>query len=343
MRVLVIGGTRFIGPCVVTRLCELGCQVTLFHRGQTHADLPAGVGHILGDRQKLADHAGAFQRFAPQVVLDMIPIVEQDARAVMHIFKGMAARVVAISSQDVYAAYGRLIGIEPGPIDPLPLHEDAALRTRLYPYRGEHPRAPDDPRRWLDDYDKILVERAVLGDPDLPGTILRLPMVYGPQDPQHRLFEYLKRMDDGRPAILLEAGLASWRWTRGYVENVAAAIALAVTDERAAGRVYNVGQVVALSTTAWIREIGGAAGWSGEVVVLPGERLPEHLRPDIDTAHHLSTDSTRIREELGYAEHVPLYEGLRRTVAWDRSHPLEKVDPKQFDYGAEDAVLATLE
>jgi len=179
MRVLVIGGTRFIGPFVVAGLCELGCEVALLHRGQTHADLPDTVQHILGDRHRLSEQAQALRRFAPQVVLDMIPAVEQDAHDVMHAFKGLAERVVAISSQDVYAAYGRLIGIEAGPADPLPLLEDAPLRTKLYPYRGEQPRAADDPRRWLDDYEKILVERSVMGGPDLPGTILRLPMVYG--------------------------------------------------------------------------------------------------------------------------------------------------------------------
>ncbi len=342
MRVLVIGGTRFIGPHVVARLCELGCEVVVLHRGQTQADLPETVRHILGDRHRLFEQAQALRSFAPQVVLDMIPVVEQDAHDVMQAFTGVADRVVAISSQDVYAAYGRLIGIESGPADPLPLHEDAPLRSKLYPYRGEQPRAPDDPRRWLDDYDKILVERVVMGDPDLPGTILRLPMVYGPRDAQHRLFEYLKRMDDGRPAILLEAGLASWCWTRGYVEDVAAAITLAVTDERVAGRVYNVGQLEALSTAAWVQRIGLAAGWSGEVIVVPEDRLPEHLRPDLNPAHHLNTDSTRVREELGYAEQVPLDEGLRRTVAWERSHPPEKIDPKLFDYAAEDAVLTAL-
>jgi nucleoside-diphosphate-sugar epimerase len=340
MRVLVIGGTRFIGPPVVARLCELGWEVALFHRGQTHADLPAGVRHILGDRHQLSDYAGTLRRFAPQVALDMIPMVEQDAHDVMHAFKGLADRVVAISSQDVYAAYGRLIGTEPGLAAPRPLNEDAPLRTGLYPYRGEQPRAPEDPLRWLDDYDKILIERVIMGDPDLPGTTLRLPMVYGPRDAQHRLFEYLKRMDDGRPAILLEAGLASWCWTRGYVENVAAAITLAVTDERAAGRVYNVGQAEALATASWVRKIGQAAGWSGEIIVVPGDRLPEHLKPGIHTAHHLIIDSMRIREELGYAEQIPLDEGLRRTVAWERSHPPKKIDPKLFDYAAEDALLA---
>ncbi len=76
--------------------------------------------------------------------------------------------------------------------------EDAPLRDRRYPYRGEVPRATDDPERWLDDYDKILVEQAVMGELSLPGTVLRLPMVYGPGDLQHRLFPYVKRMADRR-------------------------------------------------------------------------------------------------------------------------------------------------
>jgi hypothetical protein len=46
-------------------------------------------------------------------------------------FKGMTYRVVAISSQDVYLAYGRLTGLEPGPAEPVPLTEHSPLRTRL--------------------------------------------------------------------------------------------------------------------------------------------------------------------------------------------------------------------
>jgi nucleoside-diphosphate-sugar epimerase len=339
MRVLVIGGTRFIGPFVVTRLCDLGHEVLVFHRGQTGAGLPQRVEHLLGERQHLAGFGAAFKRFAPQVVLDMIPMGEQDARTVMDTLRGLARRVVAVSSQDVYRAYGRLTGHESGAVDPVPLAEDAPLRHKLYPYRGESPRERDDPQRWLDDYDKILVERVVLADPHLPGTVLRLPMVYGPGDRQHRLFEYLKRMDDGRPAILLDEGLAKWRWTRGYVENVAAAIALAVVDARASGRIYNVGESEALTTVGWVREIGRVAGWLGKVVIVPAYRLPAHLAPNVNTDQHLVADTTCIRRELGYDESVPRDEALRRALAWERAHPPAQVESEKFDYAAEDAAL----
>src|SRR5256885_1916637 len=71
---------------------------------------------------------------------------------------------------------------------------------------------------WVDaEYDKVAVERAVRGDAELPATVLRLPMIYGPGDRLHRFFPLIKRMDDGRPAILLAERVAAWRGPRGYV------------------------------------------------------------------------------------------------------------------------------
>ena len=66
-------------------------------------------------------------------------------------------------------------------------------------------------------------------------------------------------MDDGRPAILMTPRNARWRAPRGYVENVAAAIALAATDDRAAGQIYNVADDEApteAEAQATIRQMG---------------------------------------------------------------------------------------
>jgi nucleoside-diphosphate-sugar epimerase len=343
VRILIIGGTRFIGPPVVKRLHALGHTLALFHRHKPDIDLPDTIEHIYGDRRKdWVTQADTLRAFEPEIVLDMIPIVEADAQAVMSLFTGLARRVVAISSQDVYRAYGRVNGTEPGHPDPVPLTEDSPLREKLYPYRGETPRTPTDPRKLLDDYDKILVERVVMADPALPGTILRLPALYGPNDYQHRVFEFLKRMDDGRPAILMSEQTANWRWTRDYVENTAAGIVLAVTDDRATGRTYNLGTMPTLTMAEWVGYIGDAAGWSGEVVTAPDYQLPEDLRAHAGMDQDLVTDSTRIRAELGYTETISLGEGLMRTVAWERAHPPDHIDPAQFDYAAEDAILTHL-
>ncbi len=128
MRVLVIGGTRFIGPYVVGQLVEEGHEVAVFNRGETETVLPEGVRRVRGDRRNLAGFADEFRRYAPDVVLDMIPMNEREARDVVSVFEGIARRVVAISSGDVYRAYDRVTGRDPGPPDPVPLDEDAPLR-----------------------------------------------------------------------------------------------------------------------------------------------------------------------------------------------------------------------
>jgi nucleoside-diphosphate-sugar epimerase len=339
MRILVIGGTNFMGPLVVRSLIEQGHEVTVFHRGQTRTDLPRGVKELLGDRRSLDEYAIELQQLAPEVVLDMIPFIENDALEVVRIFSGLAHRLVAISSQDVYRAFGRVNGKETGPAERMPITEESALRQHLYPYRGETPRNQDDPKKWQDDYDKILVERVVMGDLNLPGTILRLPMVFGPGDYQHRLYSYLKRMDDKRPAVLVDEAEAQWRWTHGYVENVADAIALAVTDECSAGQIYNVGEPFTFTMAEWVALVGKIAGWQGRVVTVPHGRLPEPLRWDINAEQDIVVDSSRIRRELGYKERIDVEEALRRTVAWERANPPQEIDPKAFDYVLEDTFL----
>lgn len=341
MRILIIGGTAFMGPHVARQLHHAGHQVTVFHRGRTEAELPAEIIHLREPDSPfpLTRLPASLRELEPDVVLHMIALGEADAHAAMDLFRGVARRIVVASSADVYRAYGRLTGTEPGEPDPTPLDEDAPRRDKRYPYRGAEPRAADAPDRWTDDYDKILVEGVVLGDAALPATVLRLPMVYGPGDRQHRLWQYLKRMDDGRPAILLDDVGARWRTCRGYVENVADAIALAVTDERAAGRVYNVAEPEALGEAAWVRAVGAAAGWHGDTVVLAPEHMPAHLAPEGDLRNHLELDSGRIRRELGYSERIPRTEALERTVAWERQHPPEHIDTAAFDYQAEDRAL----
>ena len=194
---------------------------------------------------------------------------------------------------------------------------------------------------WIDDeYDKIPVERAILGDPELPGTVLRLPMIYGPGDQLCRFHSVLQRIDDGRRQILLEEGWAAWRSPRGYVENVAEALALAAVSEPAAGRVYNVAEATAFSELDWARKIAAATRWDGEFITLPKDRMPAHLVPPGNNAQHWAADSTRIRRELGYRELVPVDEALHRTIDWARTHPPGEFNPQKFDYAAEDAAAA---
>jgi len=312
LRILILGGTGLTGPHIVRGLTELGHQVTIFHRGRTKADPPSGVREMCGD---LVDPPEELLRLRPDVVIHMWALTEADATRFLEIFRGHTGRAVAISSCDVYRAYGKLHLAEAGPPDPIPLNEDAPLRESRYPYRDRKDLPVDTTF-----YDKILVEQALMAQCELPVTILRYSAVYGPHDPYRRFQGWLNQMVAG-DEIRLAADYASWRWTHGYVEDVATAAVLAATHERAAGRIYNVGAPDSTTTAEAIEELGRAAGWKGRVVAAPpSEIAADQLSPHPhDFSHHLAIDTSRIRAELGYREIVPREEGLRRTIEWERA------------------------
>jgi nucleoside-diphosphate-sugar epimerase len=337
MRILVIGGTGFIGRFLVPRLLEAGHDVAVLQRPASAKPVPDGALSIRGDRHNLLGSAGALRAIVPDVVVDLILSSGRQAAAFMDVFRGHAGRVVAASSIDVYRAMDVVHRREEGPLEPLPLREESALRAKLHPYPVALVSAMQQVFGWLDeDYDKIPVERTVLADVELPGTVLRLPMIYGPGDPRHRFFPMLKRMDDRRPVIVLPRSVAEWQSPRGYVENIAAAIALAAESERAAGRVYNVAEPQSFSELEWARMLAGATGWRGEFVVVEDDEAPASLGVAENLAQHLVADTTRIRSELGYHEPVTREEAIRRGIAWQRANPPPAIDAMQFDYDAED-------
>ena len=305
MSVLVLGGSGFIGGAAVRRLRARGAEVRTFHRGEG-AD-------VRGDRAELPRHRDALARLGPDVVVDAIAFTEADAAALVETFRGVARRTVVLSSQDVYASYGRLLGLEPGAPEGIPSKEDAPLRATRFPYRAK----ASGPQEMAYAYEKILVEKAAAADPALPATILRLPCVYGPGDRHHRVGQILGRLESGRP-FLLDRAKARWRWMRGSVRNVAEGIALAVLEPRAAGRVYNVGEEPAPTEAEWVRSIARAAGVEAEIREVAREELPAEFAEPFDFAHDLVADTRRIREELGYREVDDPEAAVRAAVAWER-------------------------
>jgi len=55
VRVLVLGGTWFVGLHLVEQAVAAGHEVTVFHRGRRAVDLPAGVRALYGDREDHRD------------------------------------------------------------------------------------------------------------------------------------------------------------------------------------------------------------------------------------------------------------------------------------------------
>ena len=265
MRIAIVGAGGFIGKPLTAQFIAAGHEVIAIGR----------------------DNAGHVEPV--DVVVHLLLFNECDARAALARWRRQAGRFVAISSGDVYRVYGQLHGTEPWDgRQPPPLDEDCPLRTKLYPYTRSTP----SPWGMLVDYEKILVERAL---PD--AVILRLPKVYGPGD-RNRTFAREIAEREAR----IDEGLARWRWTHGFVDDVAAAIALAARHPRAAGRIYNVGECETPTVSERLARFGV------RVTIEPGGAP----RPD------LVMDTRRIRDELGFVEISP--DPQARTVSAYATH-----------------------
>src|SRR5215831_16181535 len=151
MKVIVLGGTRFIGRASVEDLVAHGHDVLVVHRGQTEPpDFPIAR-HLHVDRHALRDVRAELAAFGAEAVLDAIALTRADAEVAVQALPTQA-RLVVLSSIDVYRAYTSLLAETI--TDPVPLTEDSPVRSQRYPYRGQG--------RDLDDYEKLDVEEVYL-------------------------------------------------------------------------------------------------------------------------------------------------------------------------------------
>jgi nucleoside-diphosphate-sugar epimerase len=106
VRILIVGGTGFIGPYVAKELHGRGHDVTLFHRGQHESVLLTGIRHFRSAEAAIPvlNFPLDLVRAEFEVVIHMILMGEADARAVVHAFACRTERIVALSSGDVYRA-----------------------------------------------------------------------------------------------------------------------------------------------------------------------------------------------------------------------------------------------
>ncbi len=234
MKVIVLGGTRFIGRATVEELAAAGDELMVVHRGELEPDDLPDVQHLHCDRSELAAHRDELATFGPDALVDCRALSRADAQVSLEALPEVGRRIV-ISSMDVYRAFGALL--QDRETDPVPIDEQSPVRVERYPYRG---RLAD-----RDDYDKLDVEDVYLPRGAL---VLRLPMVYGEHDYQLREEFILRRVRAGRQRIPIGAG--SWLACRAYVRDVARAVRLALHAAEASG-VMNICEDRTYSMRMW--------------------------------------------------------------------------------------------
>src|ERR1700736_776740 len=101
LRILILGGTGFTGPCQVRYALSRGHKVTTFNRGKTHpGELPKEVEQLIGDRNGRLD---ALKDRQWDVAIDIPTTLPVWVRDAAQILKGSVDRYVFISTISVYA------------------------------------------------------------------------------------------------------------------------------------------------------------------------------------------------------------------------------------------------
>jgi nucleoside-diphosphate-sugar epimerase len=227
MRILVVGGTRFLGVETVERLLAHEHEVTVLNRGSRRGLWPGRVREATGDRRERAAFAQlAGERF--DGVVDFCAYTASDTRALLATF-GRVERLVHVSSGTVYALEPRLPWPEETPYGPAPLW-------------GEYARGKIDCERVL------RAERPA----STATTAVRPPWVLGARSYADRERFVLNRLLDGEELLLPGDGKAVQQFvTSGQVAH--AIVAALEAFEDGGFRAFNVASPACASLEGFVQ------------------------------------------------------------------------------------------
>jgi 2'-hydroxyisoflavone reductase len=320
-RVLVIGGTLFIGRALVDQLLERGDAVVIMHRGSS-TPWGARVDEIRCDRNDVAAVKAALDGASFDVVYDNVydwtrgTSAAQVSAAATAKIRGLR-RYVFTSSVAVYPPGGEYA-------------EDAALVPPDYPnsYGAQ----------------KAETERALFAlqrDRGIPVATLRPAFVYGLHNPFDRESFFWDRLMAGRPVLIPDDGLRTMQFVNS--RDVARASILASEKDIAVGHAYNLANYPPIAQVDFVRLLALVAGKQADLVQVPRERLLKlgggAMAPPLYFGVYLDVPSItaradRVRTELGLSL-TPLEDGLRETFQW---YQRQQRPPADFSF--EEKVLA---
>jgi 2'-hydroxyisoflavone reductase len=336
MRVLLIGGTMFIGKRLVARLLDAGHEITLFHRKAAHPFGPE-VRSVVGDRNDALSVRSALAGLHFDAVYDLAydwergttgPQVEATAKAV----PGDLSRYIFISS---VAAYGA--GLNRDSLNHDPLNHDSLNHGEDDPLAAD-----SDSNQYV--RNKAMSERALFRmhrESQFPAVTMRPPFVYGPENPFYREAFFWDRIRNDRPVIVPGDGKRLMQFV--YVDDLVTACCNALENPAAVGRAFNVACEKAVTQAELVSEFARAAGKQASIVYVPREiiersggnvfRDPLYFGEYYDVPSITETVD-RVQRLLG-VELTAFATGLRETYQWYAGRPAQR----SADFSFEDKLL----
>lgn len=236
MKILIMGGTRFLGVALTKTLLAQGHEVVLFNRGNKPA--VDGVRVILGDRtdplqikEKLL-----YEQF--DAIFDNNGRELSDTKPLVDLFRDRIRHFVYMSSAGVYLESENMPYFEGDAVDFNSRHK-GKLHTEAYLKHA---------------YDEI----------GFPFTSIRPTYIYGPQNYNDLEAWFFDRIVRDRPILIPENG--KFITQLGHVEDLVAAMVAVLDKSITLGEIYNVSDIRYVTFTGLAQASAIAAGKSLEII-----------------------------------------------------------------------------
>lgn len=311
---LVIGGTKFFGKAIVEDLLNDGHEVTLFSRGNNRPPFFESINHISGDRTDPGDFQAKLDRQTFDAVVDNIAFTADDVQTALETFKGNVDRYVFTSTAAVYYTGHQIMPVAEDDVD----------------YAFQPPEGEEDSPLWRYTLGKLHAERTLLDQDDLAFTIIRPPIVLGPEDHSLRGYFYVQRLMDGEPIILTNGGVQSFRLA--YSRDLSRGYLRALASERAENAIYNINQSEIIQLTDLVEAAAAALGVEPDIVPIPHQTIQDagfEYPETYATVQNFVPSIEKAQSELSYTT-TPFKDWIAETARWYRDQ-YQGEDAKGYD------------
>jgi nucleoside-diphosphate-sugar epimerase len=308
MRILIMGGTRFIGVYLTKILVEQGHEVVLFNRGKKPAPVE-GIKQIHGDRTDASQLKEKLSQEQFDAIFDNNGRELSDTQPLAEIFKDRVKHFVYMSSAGVYLKTDQLPHREGDAVDPKSRH------------KGKHE------------------TEAFLAQLGLPWTSIRPTYIYGPQNYNDLEAWFFDRIVRDRPVPIPGNGLHITQF--GHCKDLATAMSKVLGNDTAVGQIYNVSGDRFVTFDGLARACAEAVGKSADAIELVhydpkkfdfGKRKAFPMR-----VQHFFADVHKAMSELNWQPEYDLLSGLQD--AFENDYLASGRDKAEVDFSVDDEIV----
>lgn len=311
MRILIMGGTRFIGVYLTKALVEQGHEVVLFNRGKKPAPIE-GIQQIHGDRQDIEQLKEKLKEEQFDVIYDNNGRELSDTKPLVELFKDQLKQFVYVSSAGVYLKSDQMPHVEGDAVDPNSRHK-GKFETEAY-----------------------------LAESGVPWTAIRPVYIYGPQNYNPLEAWFFDRIVRDRVIPIPGNGLHFTQF--GHVQDLASAMVAVLGNPQALGQIYNISGDRYVTFDGLAKAAAIAAGKSAEDLKIVhynpkdfdfGKKKAFPLRPQ-----HFFADIHKAQTELNWQPEYDLISGLKDS--FNRDYLLSNQQETEVDFSTDDQILSAL-